>query len=200
MIHIPKLKRLKENNQLKQYSQIYLQCSGLPVPEMYLQNANNRVYGVYHQKEMVGGFILGHGESLRTLEVFTQDNSRNELYKSLGTISDFTEITCFWINPKHRKNTKLNTFVWLSLAYCLKRFAQKKILFGTCSTSLAKLYSITPKSKLIRQDFVNNKSTYIFQSERKTCLQGFLEILRSKLSRTAKIRRQRQEKVLRKTA
>ena len=149
---------------------------------------------------MLGGFILGHGASLRTLEVFAQDNARDHLNKDLGDLRDFTEITCFWINPKHRINTGFNTFIWLSLAYCLKRFGAAKILFGTCSTSLAKLYGVTPKSKLIHQDLIKDRNTYIFQSERKTCLQRFFEILRFKFSRTAKIRRQRQRKALRRSA
>ncbi|MCB0628601.1 MAG: hypothetical protein R2824_04450 [Saprospiraceae bacterium] len=85
-----------------------------------------------------------------------------------------------------------NTYVWLALAYCLRRFGTPKILFGTCSSSLARLYGVTPKSVLIHRDRMNGKRTYIFRSERSVSLQGFMEILRFKLSRTAKIRHHRQ--------
>ena len=138
---------------------------------------------------MVGGFILGKGKILRTLEVFAQGISRSNLYNNIGEVENHTEITCFWISPQFRRNNLLNNFVWLSLAFLLKCFANEKILFGTCSASLAKLYGITPKSKLIHKDVINGKRTFIFQSERRTSLQGFWEILRYKWARQARIRR-----------
>lgn len=197
MISIPFLKRLENKTQLKEYSAMYLRCSGLPIPERYLQNPNNRVYAIQYNNEMIGGFILGKGQSLRTLEVFARPEDRLRLYESLGETSEFTEITCFWIAPKYRKHTSLNTFTWLSLAYTLRRFSNPKILFGTCSASLARLYGVTPKSQLIHKDFVNGKRTFIFQSERKVSVKGFLEILRFKFNRTAKIHRKRQGNPLR---
>lgn len=192
MLHIPQIKRLQSQNDLQQYADTYFDCSGLPVPTEYISSPGNRVYGVFIKKRMIGGFILGQGNSMRTLEVFAQAEARLKLYQSIGPVSDFTEITCFWIDPAYRKNTALNTFTWLVLAFCLRRFGTPKILFGTCSSSLARLYGVTPKSELIHRDRINGKRTYIFQSERSVSVQGFLEILRFKLSRTVRIRKQKQ--------
>ncbi len=200
MINIPYFKRLAKKTQLDQYGKAYFKCSGLPVPNEYLHNPANRVYAVYFRRQMIGGFILGKGQALRTLEVFAQTDARTGLYNSIGNVESFTEITCFWIGSQFRRNTSLNTFIWLSLAFLLRRFANEKILFGTCSTSLARLYGITPKSKLIHRDEVNGKRTFIFQSERRVSLQGFLEILRYKWARQARIRRKRLPAVLRRAA
>lgn len=200
MLKIPQLKRLKNQTCLEEYATTYFQCSGLPVPIEYISSPDNRVYGIFLRGEMIGGFILGKGDSMRTLEVFAQPAARFELYRSIGPVSDFTEITCFWIAPAHRQNTALNTYVWLALAFCLRRFGTPKILFGTCSSSLARLYGITPKSELIHLDRVNGKRTYIFQSERAVSLQGFLEILRFKWSRTTRIRKHKQARPVRKAS
>ncbi len=192
MIYLPSLKRLQQKGPLDQFAQTYLQCAGLPIPSSYLYDPDNRVYAIYYRQQMIGGFILGQGQSMRTLEVFAQATAREGLYQQLGAISDFTEITCFWISPETRNNTALNTFIWLSLAYSLNRFGTPKILFGTCSASLARLYGVTSKSQLLHRDFVEGKQTFVFQSERKVSLQGFLEILRYKLLRTVRIKRRRQ--------
>jgi len=200
MYNIPQIKRLQSQNDLQQYASIYCECSGLPVPMEYLSSASNRVYGVFLKKKMIGGFILGRGSSMRTLEVFAQPEARLKLYQSIGPVTDFTEITCFWIAADLRKNTALNTFVWLALAFCLRRFGTPRILFGTCSSSLARLYGVTPKSVLIHRDRMNGKRTYIFQSERSVSLQGFMEILRFKLSRTARISKNRQSSPIRKAS
>lgn len=197
MLRIPKLKRLQNQTDLHQYATTYFQSSGLPVPIEYLSSTDNLVYGVFLKGEMIGGFILGKGNVMRTLEVFAQPEARLKLYHSIGPVSDFTEITCFWIAAAHRSNTALNTYVWLALAFSLRRFGTPKILFGTCSSSLARLYGVTPKSELIHRDRMNGKRTYIFRSERSVSLQGFMEILRFKLSRTARIRRHRQTRPIR---
>lgn len=196
MFQIPQLKRLQSQTSLQQYAAIYFQCSGLPVPIEYMSSPDNMVYGVFLKGEIIGGFILGKGNSMRTLEVFAQPAARFKLYQSIGPVRDFTEITCFWIAPAHRKNIAINSYIWIRLALCLRRFGTSKILFGTCSSSLACLYGVTPKSELIHQDQVNGKRTYIFQSERSVSLQGFMEVLRFKWSRVARIRRHRQTRLV----
>ena len=200
MLRIPQLKRLQSQNDLHQYAATYFDCSGLPVPMEYISSPGNRVYGVFLKRKMIGGFILGQGTSMRTLEVFAQPEARLNLYQSIAPVSDFTEITCFWIDPAFRKNTALNTYVWLALAFCMRRFGTPKILFGTCSSSLARLYGVTPKSELIHRDRINRKRTYIFQSERSVSLLGFMEILRFKLGRTARIHKHRQANPVRKAS
>ncbi|MEN0004515.1 MAG: hypothetical protein AAF798_10235 [Bacteroidota bacterium] len=196
MFPFPKLRRLRQAQDLECYASTYTEYSGLGVPMAYLQKSENRVYGIYRKGELIGGFILATGSCMRTLEVFAQADARKELYDMIGAATNFTEITCFWIAADYRKNQLLNTYVWLALAISLRRFSKPGILFGTCSTSLARLYGVTPKSKLIHRDRINNKPTYIFRSERSSSLRGFFQILQFKWSRMRKIKEQRKAKAL----
>lgn len=191
MITLPTLSRLESQASLDSYAATYFQSSGLPIPEDYLINQNNRVYGIFLKRQLIGGFILGKGDELRTLEVFANGEAREQLYEMLGDVRSFTEITCFWIDPAFRQHTQINNFIWVALAFVLKRFGEKNILFGTCSSSLARLYGITPKSRLIHRDNINGKRTFIFQSKRSNSNIGFWEILRYKWKRTAEIKRHR---------
>ncbi|GAB4404969.1 MAG: hypothetical protein OHK0039_05590 [Bacteroidia bacterium] len=194
-ISIPRLQKLTSQTELSQYGATYFQCSGLAVPAAYLDSASNRVYGIRYNKEMIGGFVLGQGETLRTLEVFAQPDARHRLYHELGSASACTEITCFWIAPGFRRNTALNTFVWLCLGFTLSRFGASQVIFGTCSASLAKLYSATPRALLIHRDVVNGKNTFIFRGDRQVSWQAFAEILRYKWARLAHIRIHRTSQV-----
>ncbi|MEZ4777385.1 MAG: hypothetical protein R3D00_29680 [Bacteroidia bacterium] len=196
LISIPHLKKLTRQDDLTQYGEIYFRCSGLQVPEAYLSGSGNRVYGIYYQKQMIGGFILGKGETLRTLEVFANPDAREQLYHELGAIGDCTEITCFWIAPKVRRNTALNTFVWMCLGFSLRWYGAKNIVFGTCSASLARLYSSTPRSVLIHRDMVNDRKTFIFRGDRHMCLHAFMEILSYKWARLTQIRNYQTSQIL----
>ncbi|MEM1217883.1 MAG: hypothetical protein AAGH79_03190 [Bacteroidota bacterium] len=189
MKKVPHLKQVKQAKELEQYSQTYEQYAGLPIPTTYLNNPHNRIFACYHQNKMIGGFILGQGERLRTVEVFAEEKARGPLYQRFAPIHTYTEITCFWMSPTIRKHTLLNTFVWLALTYCMQRYSNAHILFGTCSTPLARLYGITEKSRLIHQDVMEGKRTYIFESAKKESLLGFLEILRYKLKRSFRIQK-----------
>ncbi len=190
-IRIPALKKLTNPAELSQYGATYFQCSGLPIPPAYLQSTSNRVYGIYYNRQMIGGFILGKGATLRTLEVFAQPDARQRLYQELGVTSECTEITCFWIAPQFRRNTMLNTFVWLCLGFTLSRFGAPNVIFGTCSASLAKLYSTTPKAILIHQDRMNGKNTFIFRGDRQVSVRAFADILRHKWARLIQIQSRR---------
>ncbi len=190
-ISIPRLKKLTDPDQLNRYGETYFQCSGLAVPSEYLNSGSNRVYGIFYKKEMMGGFILGSGKTLRTLEVFAQPPARQRLYERLGEMGDFTEITCFWIARQFRKNVWLNTFVWLCLGFTLRRFGSPKVIFGTCSASLARLYSVSKKVQLVHEDFVNGKRTFIYWGGMESCAHVFREIIAFKLGRTLKIQRER---------
>ena len=195
MKKVPQLKQIKQAKELEQYSQTYEQHAGLPIPVAYLNHPGNRIFACYHQDKMIGGFILGQGVRLRTVEVFAEEKARGLLYQRFAPIHTYTEITCFWMSPAIRKHTLLNTFVWLSLTYCMQRYSNAHILFGTCSTPLARLYGITEKSRLIHQDVLEGKRTYIFESAKKDSLLGFLQILRYKLRRSFEIQKGRQARV-----
>ncbi len=184
---LPQFRQIKAKDALQHFAKVYLNCSGLPIPDSYLYNPNNRVFGIYWKKALIGGFILGNGSEFRTINVFAKAESHDELYQILGEKSDYTEICCFWIKRQFRTKTALNIFVWLSMTYAPKTYGTKCFLFGTCSRPLARLYGQTPKSILIHEDQIKNKSTFVFWAKRSTCVIGMLEIIGYKLKRAFKI-------------
>lgn len=188
MLGLPKLKLIETQEELSFFGEVYFRNSGLPVPEQYLANNRNKVFGIYLKGEMIGGFILGNGPDYRTIEVFAKEELHVQLYDQMFARDQYTEICCFWIKKAYRTKTGINFFIWLSMAFSLKKYGSKYILFGTCSRALAKLYATTPKSILFHTDRINKKHTFIFQAVRKTCITGILEIVKFKLYRVLNIK------------
>jgi len=184
MFSLPQLTQIKGEKNLQEFANIYFKCSSLPIPDTYLYNPKNRIFGIYWKKELIGGFILGNCSEFRTIDVFAKTESQEMIYNNLDSSSNYTEITCFWIKRNFRRKTSLNFFTWLSMAYALKKYGTKYFLFGTCSRSLARLYGTTEKSILLHRDFINKKPTFIFWAKRQGCISGILEIVLFKLKRT----------------
>jgi hypothetical protein len=159
MFHLPKFKRLRTSGELEAFSRTYFQCSGFDVNLAYFMA--NQVFGVEWQGKMVGGFVLGTGERLRTLEVFAGNECRPALYHEMLQAQAPTEICCFWMDPATRKKTWLNFFVWCCMAYSLQVFGTEQLIFGTNSARMAMLYSATPKCWLLHSDCINNRRTFI---------------------------------------
>lgn len=191
MNFLPQLRQIETTNERRNFAEVYLKSSGLPIPDSYLYHANNRIFGIYWKQTLIGGFILGNGPDFRTIALFAQPEEQPEIYEGLEERSSYTEICCFWIKREYRTKTALNIFVWLSMTYALKFYGTTYFLFGTCSRSLAQLYGQTSKSILIHEDVVKKKQTFIFWAKRSSCVAGMLEIIGYKLRRTFKITRQR---------
>ncbi len=185
MLHLPKFTRISHSNEIDAFACAYFQCSGFNVNRNYFET--NQVFAIYLQERMIGGFVLGAGATLRTIEVFSGDAHRPALYQQVRKTATPTELCCFWIDPTIRTKTRLNFFVWLCVAYALWFYGTPMLIFGTNSVRLAALYSATPKCRLIHGDFVNNKQTFIFTGPRKDCLVGVAQILYYKMKRLAKI-------------
>ncbi len=183
MFSLPHFNQLKTKNALKEFSEIYLKSSGLPIPDSYLYHSKNKIFGIYWKQELIGGFILGNCPDFRTIDIFAEASQHQSIHTQMEYLAEYTEITCFWIKRKFRTNTLLNFFTWLAMSYALKKSNTKYFLFGTCSRSLARLYATTPKSILLHQDFINKKPTFIFWAKRSTCILGILEILFFKMRR-----------------
>lgn len=189
MFSLPTFKRIKSKSELQEFSKRYCKASGLPIPESFLYNPNNNVFGIYHANQLIGGFILGNSASFRTIELFASENKQEEVYQQLNNTQDYTEICCFYIDRNYRTKTSFNFFVWLAMTFALKRYGRKYFIFGTCSRSLARLYAKTPKSVPIHEDFINRKSTFIFKAKRHHSVTGMLEIIAYKFKRTLKLKR-----------
>ena len=191
MFLTPKFKRIQSTSELNEFSNNYCKASGLPIPKMYLHNPNNNVFGIYFNKQLIGGFVLGNSTSFRTIELFANKNNRANLRQQLGHLTEYTEICCFYIDGNFRTKTRINFFVWLTMTYALKRYGKKNFLFGTCSRSLARLYAQTPHSIPIHQDSIDDKETFIFKAKRNKCILGMLEIMIYKFKRTLKLKKRR---------
>ena len=185
MQYFPAFRKITTTEELNAFAAIYTRCSGFVVPEAYY--ASNQVFAVYWQKQMVGGFVLGTGERLRTLEVFAGAETRPALYQQLQAAEAYTEMCCFWMDPAFHKKTWLNFFVWLCVAYALWTFGTPQLIFGTNSVRLAALYSATPKCKMLHADYINHKKTFIFSGPRRDCLTGVAQILWYKIKRLQKL-------------
>ncbi|MCB0703886.1 MAG: hypothetical protein KDC34_01190 [Saprospiraceae bacterium] len=189
MNFLPKMVQLRTTESLETFSEIYSKASGLPIPDSYLHNPNNMVFGIYKNQELIGGYILGKDSNFRTIALFAQEDKHDKLYQALESKDLYTEICCFWIKKEVRTKTALNFFIWLSMAYALKRYGTPYVLFGTCSRSLAHLYSVTSKVKFLNEDFINRKSTFIFWGKQQYALSGISEIILYKLKRILGIRK-----------
>lgn len=184
----PSLIQMKTKQSLNQFSEIYVNASGLPIPDSYLHRASNRVFGIYWKQELVGGFILGKGATFRTIAVFAKAADHEKLYAQLGDTDACTEVCCFWIKKAIRTKTMLNLFIWVCLGYAIKRYGAQSVIYGTCSRSLARIYAAATKTVLINQDFINRKHTFIFLGHQQDCTSAFLDMLKFKLKRVFKIR------------
>jgi len=182
---LPVLKRLKDKESHDSYATTYEQCSRLTVPQEYLKA--NQVFGIYLKRKLIGGFILGCGAPLRTIDYFANKENHFDLYQQMGAPNTFTEICCFWIDESYRKKTMVNYFIWIAMAYSLKRYGTENIVFGTNSRRLAALYSTTARTLFLHQDRINKKRTFIFTAKRKGCVLGILEIIYFKLKRKLKL-------------
>lgn len=163
------------------FSQEYARCSGFVVPRDYYET--NRVFAARWKGSMIGGFVLGAGKTLRTLEVFSGNESRERLYEQIQQSDSPTEMCCFWIDPVCRKKFWLNLYVWLCVAYALQVYGCQRLIFGTNSARLAALYNSSRKSELIHSDRIREKQTFIFTGRRSDCLMGIINILSYKISR-----------------
>lgn len=193
MLHFPAFKQVQNSNEIDVFASHYFQCSGFNVNRDYY--VNNQMFAIYYQGNMVGGFVLGTGDTLRTLEVFAGNDHRENLYQQVRASKPHTEMCCFWMAPDIRKKTLINFFVWLCVAYALWVYGTPQLIFGTNSVRLAALYSATPKSILLHSDYLNQKHTFIYTGPRKHCLIGVAQIMYYKMKRLAKIAGKRSKPV-----
>ncbi len=185
MMNFPAFRKINAETQLSAFAANYSRCSGFVVPSEYY--TSNQVFAVYWKGHIVGGFVLGTGARLRTLEVFAGNEARPGLYNHVRQSESHTEICCFWMDPAFHKKTWLNFFVWCCVGYALWAFGTPQLIFGTNSARLAALYGATPKCRMVHSDVVNHKQTFIFSGPRRDCLTGVAQILWYKCRRLIRI-------------
>ncbi len=178
---------LTDPQDIETFSQEYARCSGFVVQRDYYET--NRVFALRRNGRMVGGFVLGSGAVLRTLEVFAGNEARQRLYEHVRQANNATEMCCFWIAPVVRKKFWQNLYVWLCVAFALQVYGRQRLIFGTNSARLAALYNSSRKSELLHSDCIREKQTFIFTGRRSDCLIGIVNILGYKISRLMQIKR-----------
>ncbi|MFK8161266.1 MAG: hypothetical protein AB8H12_02280 [Lewinella sp.] len=177
MFPLPSFNILRSTQSRNDYAELYEQSSGLPIPQDYLHDPANRVFGIVRDRVLVGGFILGEGEALRTVKVFASPADQVNIDGMAGDVGERTEITCFWISAAVRREVTLNRFIWISMIYALTRYSKRTIVFGTCSKGLARLYATSQRAELVSRDRIDRKSTFIFRAEKRDAIAGFCNIL-----------------------
>ena len=181
MMYLPLFNKMNNVSEFELFAQKYQECSGFNVDMDYF--TSNQVFGIYHKKQLIGGFVLGQGAALRTVEVFAGEESRAALYQQIQAAGVPTEMCCFWMDAAYRKHTVLNFFIWGCVAYALQVYGTPLLVFGTCSARLARLYSSASESMVIHTDFIHQKQTFVFMGPRKYCLLGVWQILSYKTKR-----------------
>ena len=188
-MNLPSFKKINQAAGIDAFTQHYFECSGFQVNREYFES--NQVFGIYVKGSLIGGFVLGTGTTLRTLEVFASETHRSELYNTVQYPESPTEMCCFWSAPAFRQVTWLNFYTWVCVAYAMQFHSTSQLIYGTCSARLAALYSNASQSRVLHTDNVNGRRTFIFIGPRKYCLLGVAEILLYKAKRLLKIKSDR---------
>jgi len=168
--------KLKEDYQI--FKTKYEACSGLHLPQEYLERSD--VYVFKKRKQIIGGFILGKNLPLRTVDVFISEVNKIKLADYFSR-NKFCEVCCFWMDKKVQKNAFFNAKFWMRMAYTVKKQEKKVVLFGTNSKGLAKLYGYPKPSLLFHKDTIGSKETFVFLAKRDEFFGGVWELVKSKL-------------------
>lgn len=176
------MKRLVSHNEFVDFKEKYKRLSGFDVPLNYIKE--NKVYGHYSGLKLQAGFIIGKSSSsLRTIESFVSRKEKSTMYKSLGDLNNYCEVTCFWMSRETRKNKVLNAWIWIQMGLLCTIQDKPLVLYGTNSKGLARIYGLPEKSNLIHQETIQTKACSVFLAKRGHILSGTLIIIWSRISR-----------------
>jgi hypothetical protein len=140
----------------------YESASGLLLPDNYLYT--NQVFGLLRDKKIIGGFILGSNQPLRTYRVFANEINWSSLHSRLEQRA-LCEICCLWLARKYW-NWLTTSFLWFNAALIVSKRKEDMVVFGTVSKGNMILYGSTLHAQLIHYDVVdirgNKKSSWIY--------------------------------------
>jgi hypothetical protein len=170
------LKKITDEQLLKEFRAKYISVSGLNVTEEFLKDRT--VYAAFNLKNrMCGGFVLGNTNPYRTIEVFAGESNKKKLYDFVEG-SNYCELNCFWLSVKNRKGFWSYWF-WLLFAVKVSMQKEKMLMYGTIAKSLANIYGYPKKSKLLHKEELmfdgKMRTSWIFIGARKDFFVGVLE-------------------------
>jgi hypothetical protein len=144
------------------FKERYESASGLLLPESYLHA--NQVFGLVRNNLIIGGFILGTTQPLRTYLVFANETNWPVINSQIGQIA-LCEICCLWLARKYW-NWLTTSFLWFNAARIVSRRKEDMVVFGTISKGNMILYRSTLHAQLIHHDLVDihgsKKSSWIY--------------------------------------
>jgi len=170
------LKKITDENLLRDFRAKYISVSGLNVTEEFLKERT--VYAAFNLKNrMCGGFVLGNTTPYRTIEVFAGEASKKKLYEFVKGTS-YCELNCFWLSVKNRKGF-WGYWFWLLFAIKVSMQKEKMLMYGTIAKSLANIYGYPKKSKLLHNEELmfdgTMRTSWIFIGARTDFFVGVLE-------------------------
>jgi hypothetical protein len=181
------LRKITQDHLLKEFRERYICASGLNVPEDFLKTRN--VYAAFNLKnKMCGGFVLGHINPYRTVEVFASDGNKDKLYDYIEGTS-YCELNCFWLSVMFRKGIWVYWF-WLLFAIKVSMQRETMLIYGTIAKSLADIYGYPRKSKLLHTEELmfdgKMRTSWIFIGARTDFFVGVLETFIYKFNNNGK--------------
>jgi hypothetical protein len=137
------------------FKEHYELASGLLLPKHYLDAS--QVFGLIRGKQIIGGFILGSNQPLRTYRVFANEIHWPALHSRLEQLA-LCEICCLWLERKYW-NWLTTSFLWFNAARIVSKRKEDMVVFGTVSKGNMILYASTPHAQLIHYDLVDIRGT-----------------------------------------
>jgi hypothetical protein len=170
------LRKITDDQLLREFKQRYISVSGLNVPEEFLRTRS--VYAAFNTKnKMCGGFVLGNETPYRTIEVFAGQQDRQKLYDYIKNDS-YCELNCLWLSVKYRKGILCYWF-WILFALKVGGQPESKLIYGTITKPLADIYGYPRKSRLLHSEELpwdnKTRTSWIFVGDRKDFFVGVLE-------------------------
>ena len=170
------LRKINQDHLLKEFREMYINVSGLNVPENFLKTRD--VYAAFNLRgKMCGGFVLGNIAPYRTIEVFAGEQSKKKLYDYIeGTT--YCELNCLWLSVRYRKGILCYWF-WILFALKVTMQKEKMLICGTIAKTLADIYGYPRKSKLLHSEELmfsdKMRTSWIFVFARTDFFVGVLE-------------------------
>jgi short-subunit dehydrogenase len=132
---VPVLHQLTDAREIDEFAKAYAAASGYWVPIEYLRRC--LVFGMRRRGRLIAGVVITGSAPFRTFQRIPE--SEQEAVSSAVDEKDTVELTCVWIDRKHRSGLRSALF-WYGLFQEAGRRGVRHVVFGTESASLRRMY------------------------------------------------------------
>jgi hypothetical protein len=137
-----KIKRIKKIPDYINYLEKTEHAIGVRFPIEYV--LGQKVYGIFSDKKLIGGYSIIESGSLRVVESVKTKGVNPENLKNLS------EITGLWIDKKHSKQCSFKLWLHMYKSVLLSKNSKFIFAYSTDKKSLNRLYSQFPTTCLYR--------------------------------------------------